>query len=114
MGEVIKSALESFGYKVSWSRSAQSALDALDESLPDLVILELQLGVHNGIEFLYEMNSYQEWQGIPIIVHTINAKAQDQIFGVSLETLGVQAVLYKPRTTTKQLVSMVKQFTPVL
>lgn len=113
MGEAVKTALQAFDYKVAWCRNAQTALDSLDETFPDLVVVELQLGLHNGIEFLYEMRSYPEWQQIPAIVHTINAKAQDEIFAQSFESLGVQAVLYKPRTTTSQLVRMVKQLVPV-
>jgi len=107
LGETIKSALEAFGYNVAWKRSAQTALDALDETVPDLIILEMQLGMHNGIEFLYEIASYPEWQDIPVIVHTINSKAQDKIFSASLEQLKVKVVLYKPRTSTAQMVKAV-------
>lgn len=113
LGEAVKTALQDLGYKVALCRNAQTALDSLEDSLPGLVIVELQLGLHNGIEFLYEMRSYPEWQQIPAIVHTINAKAQDEIFSQSFESLGVQAVLYKPRTSTSQLVRMVKQLVPV-
>ena len=110
LGGAIKSSLEAFGYSVALKRSAQTALDALDEAVPDLIIIELQLGVHNGIEFLYEVASYPEWQHIPVVVHTINAKAQDEIFATSFEQLKVKAILYKPKTTTAQLVKVVKQF----
>ncbi len=114
LGGAVQSALQDTNYDVVWKRTAQTALDELDESssggLPDLIILELQLGVHNGIEFLYEIASYPEWQHIPVIVHTINAKAQDEIFGASFEQLKVKAVLYKPKTSTMQLVQAVNQF----
>jgi DNA-binding response OmpR family regulator len=113
LGEATKVALEAAGYSVVRKRSAQTALDTLDDSLasglPGLIILELQLGIHNGVEFLYEVNSYPEWQHIPIIVHTINAKAQDEIFSEPLSQLKVKAVLYKPRTTTAKLMKVVKQ-----
>lgn len=111
LGEAIKNALEASGCGVAWKRSAQTALDSLDDTVPDLIILELQLGEHNGVEFLYEIASYPEWQHIPVIVHTINAKAQDEIFAQSFAQLKVQAVLYKPRTSTAQLVAAVKHLT---
>lgn len=113
LGAGLQEALEAFGCSVAWSRSAQAALDALDDTLPDIIILELQLGLHNGIEFLYEIRSYTEWQQIPVIAHTINSKAQDPIFNRSFKSLGVQAVLYKPRTSTSQLIRVVRQFLPV-
>lgn len=114
LGQAIKTALEAFGYGVVWKRSAQSALDSLDDTVPDMIVLELQLGVHNGVELLYELASYPEWQHIPVIVHTINAKAQDEIFSQSFAQLKVQAVLYKPRTSTAQLVKTVKQLAPIV
>ena len=114
LGGAIKNAFEAFGFKVTWKRSAQTALDALDEQVPDLIILELQLGLHNGIEFLYEVASYPEWQHIPVIVHTINARAQDEIFAASFKQLKVNEVLYKPKTTTTQLLKAVKQLVPIL
>ena len=113
LGQAMQTALEAFGYNVARQPNAQVALDELDRAMPDLVIVELQLGLHNGIEFLYEMRSYTEWQHIPAIVHTLNAKAQDPAFSKAFEGLGVQAVLYKPRTTTSQLIRMVKQLVPV-
>lgn len=113
IGGSIKDALQNDKCNVLWRRSAQSALDELDINLPDLIILELQLGLHNGIEFLFEINSYPEWQLIPVIIHTINSKAQDSIYEKTFSQLNVKAVLYKPRTSTKQLVSMVQNYSMV-
>lgn len=108
MGQTSKRALETAGFDVTWKRTAQTGLDALDDALPALIVVELQLGIHNGIEFLYELYSYPEWQNVPIIVHTINAKAQDDIFQPTLRQLGVRSILYKPHTSTAQLVRAVK------
>lgn len=114
LGKAIQNALETAGHKISWCRSAQKAIDSLDEELPDLIILELQLGIHNGIEFLYELRSYVEWQNIPVVIHTINTKALDDIFAPSLAQLNVKAVLYKPRTSTAKLVQAVRQLVPLI
>ncbi len=113
LGEIVKSALEIHDISVAWKRSAQTALDSLDDAVPDLIILELQLGLHNGIEYLYEIASYPEWQDIPVIVHTINSKALDEIFCNSFEQLNVKAVLYKPKTSTVKLLQVVNQFAVV-
>ena len=109
LGEVAKNALEAAGCVVSWKRTAQTALDALDHKLPDVIVVELQLGLHNGVELLYEIRSYTEWQHIPFIVHTMNARVLDDRLSSALEQLGVVAVLYKPRTTVAQLIRAVKQ-----
>lgn len=108
LGEATKAALVAAGLKVVWRRNAQTALDAVDDQKPDLIILELQLGQHNGVELLYEIASYPEWQDIPSIVYTLNARAQDQAFATALEQLKVQTVLYKPHAATAELVKTVK------
>src|SRR5690606_29592146 len=50
--------------------NAQLAIHAVDEFSPDVVVLELQLAAHNGVEFLYELRSYADVQNIPVILHT--------------------------------------------
>lgn len=110
LGGATVGSLQDRGHRVVWHRSGQSALDSLDQQMPDVIIIEIQLGIHNGIEFLYELRSYPEWQNIPVIVHTINDHVTDRHFSVSFEELGVETVLYKPRTTAHQLGQAVGQF----
>lgn len=98
------------GHQVGVSAGAQAAITAADRVKPDLVILELQLTGHSGIEFLYEFRSYPEWQGIPVIIHTLVPLSE---FAASQELmkreLGVNTYLYKPRTSLRQLVSTVEE-----
>lgn len=110
LGEAIAHVFESAKHKLTWKRNAQTALDALDDNIPDLIILEIQLGLHNGIEFLYEIRSYPEWQNVPVIVHTLNNKALDEQFSQAFAELDVRAVLYKPRTSTQNLLRVARQF----
>lgn len=110
LGPIIKTVLQKQDHNVVWCKSAQSALDSLDDKLPDVIIIELQLGIHNGIEFLYELRSYREWQHISVIVHTRNSNVLDHRFSRPFSQLGVQALLYKPRTNLKQLARSVGQF----
>jgi DNA-binding response OmpR family regulator len=111
LGKAAEAKLKTAGHTVIRCQSAQGALDALDQNPPDVIILELQLGIHNGIEFLYEMRSYTEWQHIPVIVHTINSHVSDDQFKKPLAQLGVESVLYKPRTTGDKLVQAVRRLT---
>ena len=109
LGEVTTAELEKVGINVAWKRTAQSALDSLDDQLPDVIIVELQLGLHNGVELIYEIRSYWEWQNMPVIVHTMNARALDDRLVSAFEQLGVKAVLYKPRTGSAQLMRAINQ-----
>ena len=107
LGGMLAQDLKAAGHNVLWRRSAQTALDALDEQLPDLIILEIQLGLHNGIEFLYEIRSYPEWRSLSVIVHTLNPRVQETQFNKAFKQLGVGTVLYKPTVTSQQLLRAV-------
>lgn len=88
---------------------------AADQIRPDIVVLELQLIEHSGIEFLYEFRSYSDWRNIPVIVHS-HVPAQE--FGASEKLLskhlGIGEYLYKPHTTLNQLLRSVNEQLPVL
>ena len=95
------------GFSVNLKSTAETAIKALNETIPDLIILEPQLTKHSGIEFLYELRSYTDWQSIPVILHSmIPAEALLQMQS-SLEQLGVTSHFYKPQTSLNQLVSAV-------
>jgi CheY-like chemotaxis protein len=101
--------LQHSGHAVTSVTSAQSAVEAADQSKPDVIVLELQLPVHGGVEFLYELRSYDEWQQIPVVLHTYTpAQKLAPVQDVLQKTLGVRAFLYKPQTSLQQLVQTVR------
>jgi DNA-binding response OmpR family regulator len=103
-------ALQHVGFMVTHVSSAQDAIDAADHEAPDVVILELQLAVHDGIEFLHEFRSHTEWRTVPVIVNTnLSKQALAPVQGALAGDLGVVETLYKPRTTLQQLISSVRQ-----
>jgi CheY-like chemotaxis protein len=101
-------ALEHAGYGVGHATGAQEAVDVADGHMPDIIVLELQLGARDGIEFLHEFRSYPEWQHIPVILHTqVTPAAITRYQAVLAKDLGVVASLYKPQTTLAKLISTV-------
>lgn len=102
-------ALEHVGHQVRCARSAQDAIHEADAQQPDLVVLELQLGAHDGVEFLHEFRSYSEWQNVPVIIHSAVAPTQLAPMHEPLSELGVHTVLYKPQTSLQRLISIVNQ-----
>lgn len=107
LGSIYVSALENAGYCVVHCLTADAAVNALDAARVDLVILELQIALHNGVEFLYEMRSYDEWRHIPIILHTtIEERVLQKMLDLKKQ-LFVSTYLYKPTTTLNQLLDTV-------
>ena len=94
--------------------SAQSAVFGADEVMPDVVVLEMQLVGHSGLEFLYEFRSYSEWQHIPVIIHShIPAGEFMEGWQILKEQLGVAAYHYKPLTSLHALLRSVNRFATV-
>lgn len=109
LGGIYQRGLEAEGHNVQWAAHAQDAVHAADDTGPDLIVLELQLAAHNGIEFLYEFRSYPEWQKIPVILLTLVPPASLQITAEMMETFGIVRCLYKPATNLKQLLYAVDE-----
>ena len=108
-------ALTNAGHQVMVALGAQTAIMSADKQLLDLIILELQLVEHSGIEFMYELRSYTEWQNIPLVVQTIIPPAEfNESTGIMGEELGVIQYLYKPSTSLKKLIETVSAQLAVL
>lgn len=104
LGCTYERALQTAGHVVRWCRTAQEALYDIDRSSVDLVITELQLALHNGIEFLYEFRSYHEWKHIPVVVLS-SVSPDHTAIGRSLwEHLKISAYHYKPTTRLSDLI----------
>jgi len=114
LAETYAQALQTDGHRVRSAAGAQAAISAADAATPDLIILELQLVEHSGIEFLYELRSYTDWQHIPVIVHTQVPPGEfDGSRGLLEDELGVRSYLYKPRTSLRRLLAETRQLTAV-
>jgi len=97
-------SLQQVGHHVQVAATAQGAIQAADAQTPDVVILELQLVGHSGVEFLYEFRSYTDWQHIPVIVQSgIPATEFTSQWQLLQQSLGVSTYLYKPYTSLRQL-----------
>lgn len=96
------------GHDTRVAATAQEAIHAADDLRPDLVLLEVQLVAHSGIEFLYEFRSYEDWRSVPVIIlSTVPPSEFRQMSDSLMEQLGVSSYRYKPRTNLKELLGVV-------
>jgi CheY-like chemotaxis protein len=90
--------------------SAAQALERLDDNPEiNLIVLDMFLPEHNGIEFLHEVASYNDINQVPVIVLSSVYKHD---FGMSEERwrhYGVVQHLYKPQTKPQDLVIEIKK-----
>lgn len=98
------------GHKIVPCASAQAAVLAADQQRPDLVIVELQLIGHSGIEFMYEFRSYPEWHAIPLIINShVPPSEFASNWQLFREQLSISHYLYKPQTSLHQLLATISQ-----
>ena len=114
LANTYRQVLAQAGHKVTMCATAQAAIFAADDVRPDVVITELQLSGHSGIEFLYEFRSYDEWSDVPVIALTnVPAGEFDGSWSLLRDQLGVRQYHYKPLTTLRTLLRSVNSFLPV-
>lgn len=88
---VISDLLADHGFNVVRAANGAEALERLDTTRPDVMVLDLLMPVMHGWEF---MESYEERTGgtpIPIVVVSVNAALPR-----SFDRLGVRSVVAKP------------------
>jgi len=110
LAKIYVQVLTSVGLAVHRVTNAQDAIIKANDNCPNLIICELQLVSHGGIEFLYEFRSYRDWQQVPIIILSNIpplefASSQRILF----KELGIARYLYKNNTTNKELLDAVSQ-----
>lgn len=101
VGEVVSLYLRRAGYSVTVIRDGSRALQALNESLPTLVILDVMLPGADGWEITRRL---RERSDIPIIMLTARREEIDRIAGLEL---GADDYVIKP-FSPQELVSRVR------
>jgi chemosensory pili system protein ChpA (sensor histidine kinase/response regulator) len=88
--EFLTFALESHGYEVAAARDGQEALDLLEETVPDVVLTDLEMPRLDGWQLISTLRFDPVVNQIPVIV--ISAA----VGPLSQDDLGVRAVIEKP------------------
>ncbi|HEU5004864.1 MAG TPA: response regulator [Candidatus Saccharimonadales bacterium] len=108
LGNNIAAAFTLRGHSATFTPDAQAAINAADAKTPDVIILDLMLAGRSGIEFLYELRSYPDWQTLPVIVYS-NLAPANLILECDISQLGIEQVFHKPTTKISDLVAEVER-----
>lgn len=81
-----------------------TAINSLDDGLPDLVILDVLLSGPDGFSFLNELISYHDTTNIPVIIVTTLAPPDD-----SLAHYNVTKILQQETMTPSEIKSAVEE-----
>lgn len=89
--EATSEVLADEGYAVVTASNGQEALDRLDHSMPDVVLLDLMMPVMNGWQFAQEFRKIPGAKKVPIIVLSAGRDVAQ-----SARSLGASDYLVKP------------------
>lgn len=98
-----QSALRDFDCDVSEADNGFKALFAMERTLPDLILLDVNMPTMGGVEMLTLLSARPELKAIPVIMLTSPA---DHAVSAQLTALGVSATLMKPFTPADLIASI--------
>lgn len=68
--EMFKTVLRMAGFEVSTAADGVAALRQIDQHVPDVVVLDLDLPGVNGIVVHEELDAREETHGVPVVIVT--------------------------------------------
>lgn len=91
--QLVKTALEAFGYQVSAFETATEGLTAIRTQCPDLVLFDIMLPDMDGITAVKQIRSQPEFSHVPIMMLTARTTELDKVAGLDA---GADDYLTKP------------------
>jgi CheY-like chemotaxis protein len=89
--EVMRDVLEDHGFEVLCASNGAEALQCLDKTRPEVMVLDLLMPVMHGWSFMEEYVDKTGGEPIPIVVVSVNP-----VLPRSFERFGVRRVIPKP------------------
>lgn len=101
----IKASLDSDTYEVTSATNGVEGLKRVEESRPDLILLDIMMPMMDGIEFLKELNTKYGENKIPVLI-TSNVSSLDKISeGVSL---GIRGYFIKSNESLESIKGLIE------
>jgi putative two-component system response regulator len=91
--ELLKAQLKPYKYDIASAQDGEEALEKIQKSPPDLVLLDLMMPKVSGFEICRRLKQNKETQFIPIIVVTALQEQSDKLKAIEL---GADDFLVKP------------------
>jgi two-component system, OmpR family, alkaline phosphatase synthesis response regulator PhoP len=90
---VIEKTLSNAKYEYTWFQTGKDLFEAIEKSLPDLILLDLMLPNESGLDHLKRLRASKETEDIPVIILSALSSELDKVTGLDL---GADDYLTKP------------------
>jgi DNA-binding response OmpR family regulator len=104
--QMVRRVLEKENWTVREAENGRAGLQAVAESKPAVILLDLMMPIMNGFDFLRELRNNREWALIPVVILTakdLTNEDRQQLRG------NVESVLQKGDYSRDQLLNEVRQ-----
>lgn len=102
---VAKELLKSMKAKVIIAENGQMALNLLNEHIVDVVLMDIQMPVMDGLTATMEIRKLEKYQNLPIIAMTAHAREEDKLRSLAV---GMNLHIAKPVTAKLLLTSILQ------
>lgn len=105
LADIESRVLREANYEVRVVHHALAAIEAVDEAVPDVIILDVLLAGSTAFSLLNELQSHEDTKEIPVVLCTNLA---EQFDSTKLKLYGVKRVVDKTTMHPKDLVVAVR------
>ena len=98
--------MEQAGFEVRVAADGEAALKAMEDKVPDLVLLDVMMPKRDGYDLCQMIRAKPEWKDVRIIMLTAKGREVEREKGMAL---GADDYVTKP-FSTRELVERVKSF----
>lgn len=102
--ELLQYNLEKSGFRTQTANDGETALNRIEETIPDLVLLDWMLPEVSGIEICRRLRARPDLKTLPIIMLTARGEEADKVLGLDV---GADDYVVKPYSPA-ELISRVK------
>lgn len=81
---ILRFLLERNGFAVEQAADGRQALARLAQPPPDLVLMDIMLPYHDGLELLERLRADPAWRSVPVLMLTAKAREADIVQALDL------------------------------
>ena len=91
--QLVKTAMEAFGYQVDTFETAGAGLEAISRQMPDIVLFDIMLPDMDGVTAVRQLRANPMYEQLPIMMLTAKTSEIDKVTGLDA---GADDYLTKP------------------
>lgn len=105
VSDIYKRKLGTDGFDVLFAPDGREAVKILEETIPDLVLLDIMMPFMDGMEVLQKMKGEDRWKKIPVVMLTNLAEKENIERSISM---GADGYIIKAHFTPSEVVQKIK------